>query len=140
MALPYPPNFDGYERANGEFEYQGEYYRIAKYRHINDTLLVVMVKNKRETSLHQSITHFVQASNDVPSSASSIKLMVSFAKEFISNSSHLLVGSVGWCASLALVDFEKKTISPYSHLIHPPPPKHRLQHTLQLPHTKSWWL
>lgn len=121
MALPYPPNFDGYERANGEFEYQGEYYRIAKYRHINDTLLVVMVKNKRETSLHQSITHFAQASNDVPSSTSSMKLMVSFAKEFISNSSKLLVSSAGWCASLTLADTEKKTACPYCNLIYPPP-------------------
>ncbi|MBS1488085.1 MAG: hypothetical protein JST43_10910 [Bacteroidetes bacterium] len=121
MALPYPPNFDGYERADGEFEYKGEFYRIAKHNLVNDTLLVVMVKNKHKTDLKKSITDFAQANNDVPTSKSNAKLITCFTKEFVSSYSSLQAVSVGWCLVLPLPDLKEKPISSLLVIFSPPP-------------------
>ena len=66
MGLPYPlTNQRGFERANGKFEHDGEFYTVVKSRYKNDTLYVVCLKNHIEKRLVKTMTDFGNLSNDV---------------------------------------------------------------------------
>lgn len=98
MTLPYQPNFDGYERAQGTFESNGEFYRIAKSCVVNDTLYVVLVKDKKEADLFQSVAEFVKANNgDESTSKSPLKMFKSILSEFLVTRYLVQNKSLGWC-------------------------------------------
>jgi hypothetical protein len=98
MKLPYQPNFDGYQRAQGTFESNGEFYRIAKYTLVQDTLLVVLVKDRKEGDLFQSVNEFIQAnSNEAPVSKSPLKMFKNTLQEFLLTRSRLQSDTPGWC-------------------------------------------
>jgi hypothetical protein len=98
MKLPYQPNFDGYQRAQGTFESNGEFYRIAKYTLVQDTLLVVLVKDTKEGDLFHSVNEFAQAnSNEAPSSKSPLKMFKNALTEFLLTRSRMQSDTPGWC-------------------------------------------
>jgi hypothetical protein len=39
VAVPYQIDSEGYERVDGEFEHQGEFYRLVKQKYQNDTFV-----------------------------------------------------------------------------------------------------
>ena len=98
MTLPYLPNFDGYERAEGTFDYNGQLYRISKYNLVSDTLYVVLVKDIKSTELNQRVADFVKSSNGEPSSSrSSLGHLENFFKDFVKSVSQVQLASKGWC-------------------------------------------
>lgn len=120
-TLPYQVNFDGYERAEGEFECEGEFYKIVKHRLVHDTMFVVLIKDKREASLHKSLVDFVQANSDIPVSKSTLKLIQHFAKDFISNASYLQNASIGWSSKSAFRILKQEVVLLDIPLFSPPP-------------------
>ena len=120
-TLPYQVNFDGYERADGEFECEGEFYKIVKHKLVNDTLFVVLIKDKGEANLHQSFVDFVQASSDVPSSKSTLKLIEHFSKDFISNITYLQSAAIGWNSESSFSPLKQELMLLYLLLFFPPP-------------------
>jgi hypothetical protein len=120
-ALPYQVNFDGYERADGEFECEGEFYKIVKHKLVNDTLFVVLIKDKGEANLQQSFVDFVQASSDVPLSKSTLKLIEHFSKDFISNLTYLQSASIGWSSESIFGSLKQEVMLLYLPLFFPPP-------------------
>jgi len=127
VRLPYQANFNAYERLDGEFERDGEFYRIAKYRIVHDTLLVVLVKSKREADLHGSVVDFALASSDSPVAKSALKLISGFLKEFIPHKSNVQTGSLGWYLALSPTRIDAPLISLFLPLVSPPPKSFRLK-------------
>jgi hypothetical protein len=120
-TLPYQVNFDGYERADGEFECEGEFYKIVKHKLVNDTLFVVLIKDKGEANLQQSFIDFVQASSDVPLSKSTLKLIEHFSKDFIYNVTYLQRASIGWGSESTFGLLKQGVILLDLSLFSPPP-------------------
>ena len=59
MALPYPIHADGFQRVNGRFEHNGEFYRLIKHKHENDTLYVVCFRDRDTRVLFGTLQHYV---------------------------------------------------------------------------------
>lgn len=60
MTLPYPIHSNGFERVNGRFEHQGEFYKLVKHKLQNDTLYVVCIRDVDTRSLVSTMINYVQ--------------------------------------------------------------------------------
>ncbi|MFN8355172.1 MAG: hypothetical protein U0Y10_12030 [Spirosomataceae bacterium] len=60
MNLPYWQNMKDYERVNGRFEHNGEFYTMFKQKVQDDTLHLVCVKDREQKKLFQRLTQVVQ--------------------------------------------------------------------------------
>lgn len=83
FSLPYQLNPDaGYERINGDFEYQGEFYKLIKQRLANDTLYIVCIRDTEEKRLNTVVTDFIRIAHALPASSKTLKLLHGFSKDF----------------------------------------------------------
>lgn len=80
LALPYPPANHSYERAHGEFEYQGEYYKLIRQKLENDTLFLMCVKDSHATKIAATLADYSRLANDLP--AGSKRALNLFGKLF----------------------------------------------------------
>lgn len=60
INLPYWQNMTAYERVDGRFEHNGEFYTLFKQKVQNDTLHLVCVKDHGQKELFQKLTEVVQ--------------------------------------------------------------------------------
>jgi len=83
FALPYQLSADaGYERVNGDFEYQGEFYKLVKQRLANDTLYIVCIRDTEEKRLNAVVTDFIKINHALPASSKTLKLLQGYSKDF----------------------------------------------------------
>jgi hypothetical protein len=68
VTLPYPIN-PSYERATGEFEHNGEFYRLVKQKFENDTIHIVCVKDDQKKHLKRVMLDFSKKSNEIPTTS-----------------------------------------------------------------------
>jgi hypothetical protein len=64
INIPYPLQPAEFERSNGEFELNGEYYQLVKQKLENDTLHVLLIKDTHEKKLVETMTDYANLSND----------------------------------------------------------------------------
>jgi len=123
VSLPYQPNFDGYQRANGTFESNGEFFKIAKYRMQGDTLYVVLVKDNKMGDLGKTVSEFIRSSNgDSSSTKSPLKLLESFFKDFLPTRNLVQAVTPGWCRETKVLPQNDGAFTPVSlRLLSPPP-------------------
>ena len=84
MTLPYPVQ-DEFQRVQGDFEHQGEFYKLVKQKYSNDTLYVVCIKSAEEKKAFKVFSDLVKLSTDQASSTShnqNAKTMVSVIKDY----------------------------------------------------------
>ncbi len=84
MTLPYPVQ-DEFQRVQGDFEHQGEFYKLVKQKYSNDTLYVVCIKSAEEKKAFKVFSDLVKLSTDQSSSSStnqSTKTIVSIIKDY----------------------------------------------------------
>lgn len=60
FSLPFEVTSEYYEREDGEFEMDGETFRIIKQRHYNDTLYIVCIRDEQTTRIKSAIHDLVQ--------------------------------------------------------------------------------
>jgi hypothetical protein len=84
LTLPYPVQED-YQRVQGDFEHQGEFYKLVKQKYSNDTLYVVCIKSAEEKRAFKVFSDLVKLSTDQSSPSSnnqSSKTIVSVIKDY----------------------------------------------------------
>ena len=83
FALPYQltPDAD-YERVNGDFRFQGEFYKLVKQKLVNDTLYIVCIRDNEEKRLNTVVTDFIKINHSLPASSKELKLLQGFCKDF----------------------------------------------------------
>jgi hypothetical protein len=59
ISIPYAVDQSDFERVDGEFEHQGQIYRMVKQRLSNDTLHIVCIKDHHETRITQALKDYV---------------------------------------------------------------------------------
>jgi hypothetical protein len=78
--LPYQADGKAFERRGGEFQHDGEFYKLVKQKIENDTLYVVCIKDNKEKKIFNFMADMVKMSSDLPASSSTMKLLNSLIK------------------------------------------------------------
>lgn len=123
FSLPYWMDSREYERVNGEFQYQGEFYQLVDQKLEKDTLYVVCIRDAKEKKLHDVMTDYVKLTNDLPaSSQKTLKLLSSLFKDYVRSLPTEISTSQGWFREFTFAE-------PSSHLhtlpspVYSPPPE-----------------
>ncbi len=97
ITIPYATDSREFARVDGEFEHEGEVYRMVKQRYISDTLHIICVKDNTSKEIKQALTDYVKTFTDKPSSEKgSAKTLQNFIKDYISCSTVLQSRENGW--------------------------------------------
>jgi len=122
VSLPYPIQQNGYERVNGEFEYQGEYYNLVKQRLENDTLFMVCIKDHREKKLVNAFSEYTNLANSLPTSAKhTLDLFGKLFKDYTSLTSLCIICGKGWSIHVPFAEINPNPISKDYPVVSPPP-------------------
>lgn len=122
LSLPYPLQQQGYERVNGEFEYQGEYYSLVKQRLENDTLFMVCIKDHHKKKLVNVLNEYTNLANNLPASAQhTLDSFAKLFKDYTSAESTALSAGSGWCILLSFVEKEYSLLQHSYPVLSPPP-------------------
>jgi uncharacterized FlgJ-related protein len=84
ITLPYPIHEAEYQRTDGDFEYQGEYFKLVKQKIENDTLFLVCVKNKEARKIARALTDYSKLANNIPteSNKAALNFLAKLFKDF----------------------------------------------------------
>ena len=94
LNLPYPVSSDGFKRINGEFEKDGQSYKLVKQKWQNDTLFIVLLKDKENTRLSAVFNDFTKLSHSLPvSSKKAMTFLTKLHKDFKSTEFRMLYKS-----------------------------------------------
>ncbi len=97
IAIPYAVDATDYQRVDGEFEHQGQVYRLVKQKLQSDTLFIVCIKDKLAQKMNQALADYVKTFTDKPvSSKQSTKTLNSFSKDYLSTATVVETISKGW--------------------------------------------
>lgn len=97
IAIPYAVDSKTYERVDGEFEHEGQVYRLVKQKLQSDTLFIVCIKDNHAQNINQVLADYVKSYTDKPFSAKQNAKTVSlFSKDFLSTTTSLESISQGW--------------------------------------------
>jgi hypothetical protein len=112
-----------YERVNGEFQYQGEFYKLVEQKLENDTLYVVCLKDTRERKLFEAMTDYVKLTNDLPtSSQKNVKLFGSMIKDYVKGiGAEISKVELGWSQDRQFADPSFHLVTLDSPVFSPPP-------------------
>lgn len=121
FLLPYQMEEKGYQRIDGEFELEGEFYNLVQHKVEHDTLYVAYMKNHQHTSLFKSLVEFVHVTSDAPVSKNAQKLVESLVKDYISTVSTITVAAAGWCTCTLFVERHETLLSSLTRVLSPPP-------------------
>lgn len=69
LTLPYPLHPRGFQRLDGEFQYQGESYELVKQKLENDTLFLVCIKDVESARIASVLFDYATIANDLPTGA-----------------------------------------------------------------------
>jgi len=122
ISIPYAADSKSFERVDGKFEHDGEFYRLVKQKLSEDTLYVVCVKDHENKVIEEAMTSFVKTFTDKPAdSHSNSKIIISFIKDYLPQTFALLKESNGWEREVmkesSFVVFKSAF---YPSIIHPP--------------------
>lgn len=125
LTVPYSTDQEEYQRVDGEFEHEGEFYRLVKQRLYKDTLYIVCVKDDNLREMHQALTDYVKTFADSPinsaKSPSNGKTVLNFIKEYVTSAMGLKSQNNGWSKKLVYFTPEASPTASFSPSINHPP-------------------
>ncbi len=82
LTLPYPVQ-NGFERVSGDFEYNGEFYKLVQQKYENDTVFVVCLRNDDQKKAVEVLSDLVKQSTDQsPASNQNTKTLTGLLKDY----------------------------------------------------------
>lgn len=122
ITIPYATDSRGFTRVDGEFEHEGEVYRMVKQRYLNDALYIVCVKDTKSKEIKQALNDYLKSFTDKPSSEKGgTKTIQNFIKDYISSSTSLQTEESGWDKKISFQTHSSLFESLAIHLNSPPP-------------------
>jgi len=123
ITIPYATSSTDFTRVDGEFEHQGEIYRMVKQRYLNDVLYIVCVKDNKSKEIKQALTDYVKSFTDKPASEKgSTKTIQNFIKDYISTSTALQSEESGWHNEITF-DSHSSLFESLAIQLNSPPPR-----------------
>jgi len=122
MSLPYPVVENDYERANGEFEFKGEHYKLVKRKVEGNILYLVCVRNVQQNKLAVTMSDLSKSFGHLPSqSKTTLTLLSKLFKDFQSPQHIGLGGRSGFTIGLARVTGFFNPLEQSYPVVSPPP-------------------
>ncbi len=122
IALPYPIQQNGFERVNGEFEFNGEFYNLVKQRLENDTLFMVCIKDHQEKKLFSAMSDFTDLTNSLPAGAKhTMDLFGKLFKDYTSSLITCVSSGDGWTADITFPSEVSEVLQLNYPILSPPP-------------------
>jgi hypothetical protein len=104
ITIPYASDSREYERVDGEFEHQGQVYRLVKQKLQSDTLFIVCIKDHQAAKINQALADYVKTFTDKPiSSKRGSTVSFQFSKDFLSNTTEVKSSASGWNALFSFI-------------------------------------
>lgn len=122
MSLPYGSDSMDFERVDGEFEYDGQHYRLIKQRYYKDTLYVVCVPDIYNKHISEAMHNYAKTFTDKPTgSHEQSKVPANFIKDYICQTFSIGNASCGWQRNISKNFFLIILITDFHpSIIHPP--------------------
>ena len=122
VSIPYMPDQRDFERVTGEFEDDGELYRMVKQRYAKDTLTVVCVRDTEHKKIDRALSDYVKTFTDKASDTKpTSKLRVSFIKDYLPISFKIKSSTEGWTLQVTHNSAQQQLIPTFSaSIVHPP--------------------
>jgi len=122
LTIPYATDSKDYSRVDGEFEHQGEIYRMVKQKLQRDTLYIVCVKDATSKDIKQALAEYVKSFTDKPASEKNqSKNLQTLIKDYIATSTVLQTRNTGWSYAVEQSDVVIFFSSWTSQSTSPPP-------------------
>lgn len=97
ISIPYLQDQTEFERQDGTFNYQGEYYRIIKQKYASDTLTIICFKDNESKAIQSALSDYVKTFTDNPQQdGSHAKISVTFIKDYIAQDFSIGQSASGW--------------------------------------------
>jgi hypothetical protein len=97
LAVPYYADSRDFERVDGEFEHNGEVFRLVKQRLHKDTLYIVCVKDVQSKKINQVLEDYVKTFTDKPvNGKENARTGQQLIKDFISFHIEVYNTALGW--------------------------------------------
>ncbi len=123
ITVPYATDSREYTRVDGEFEHQGEVYRMVKQKLQSDTLYIVCVKDNTSKDIKQALADYVKTFSDKPvSEKGNSKTAQNLIKDYMVSSTTLQTISDGW-NNMLTQGIQARGYNPHSIQLNSPPPK-----------------
>lgn len=122
IAIPYMADASRFERVDGTFEREGEFYRLVKQRYSRDTLFMVCVKDQQRKSIQETLASFVKTFTGKPTNAhGGSKILPTLIKDYVAQTFTIHSVSPGWAHNVVkATPVILPTSDHYSSIIHPP--------------------
>lgn len=123
VAIPYAVDAPDFERVDGEFEYQGEVYRLVKQRLSKDTLYMVCIKDNDGKRITQALNDYVKSFSDKTSDhgKSHVNSVPTFIKDYIPSALTMGSSSQGWSSPIVKQECSVVFIPTFcTSIVHPP--------------------
>ncbi len=123
ITIPYATDSREYTRVDGEFEHEGEVYRMVKQKLQKDTLYIVCVKDITSKDIKQALADYVKTFTDKPvSEKSQSKSLQNLIKDYMVTSTTLESTSMGWNHVLT-ISLKMNALQSLTIPLNSPPPK-----------------
>jgi hypothetical protein len=120
ITIPYATDSQEFERVDGIFEHNGEFFRLVKQRLYRDTLHIVCVKDDQQKEIAQAFAIYAGSLTDKSTDNSSVK-MPDMIKEYLPSTISISVKAIGWGKDIPPSIFKVDLIHDYiASIIHPP--------------------
>lgn len=120
LAIPYGTDSQNYERVDGEFEKDGEIYRLVKRRMVQDTLYIVCVKDEKTSRINSALEDFVQSFAGQEDDSQQNAPVQGFIKDYVNTEINLL-SVAGWEKEVVAASVPRYFFDSYlASIIHPP--------------------
>jgi hypothetical protein len=121
VSIPYMADQTDFERVDGQFAYEGEFYRTIKQKYAADTLTIVCYKDNDTKIIQNALTDYVKTFTDKPNDQKDNAKIVSFIKDYIAQPFFIISTSDGWQSNVIKNTFYTGLISSfYASINHPP--------------------
>lgn len=123
MTLPYPIQSNGFERVDGRFEHNGEFFKLIKHKLQDDTLYVVCIRDHDTRSLVATLNSYVEnALGLTTTNKKALNLVSKLIKDYFSEGS---ISVDRWNVSVVDLVFAHTThlFSQLEMPVHAPPPR-----------------
>lgn len=96
LSLPYSVDDTDFERIDGKYEYNGEFFRLVKQRYANDTLTIVCIKDQNEKAIEGGLRNYVKTFAQHHTENNGAKFQISLIKDYLPQAFAIMVGTGGW--------------------------------------------
>lgn len=122
VSIPYMPDQPDFDRIDGQFEHNGELYRMVKQRYAKDTLTVICVKDIEHKKIDLALSDYLKTFTDKATDTKpASKTTISFIKDYLPISFQINCESEGWTLGVPHNSNYRTFIPTFTaSIIHPP--------------------